>query len=628
MLQAIRNRAQGWIAWVVVILISIPFALFGINEYLGVDPDPAVAEVEGIEVKEGELQRRMRDLRDNMRASLGNNYRAELFSDAMLRSRVLDQMIDELVLKQVAEDWNIRASDAQVHAFIHAIPTFQRDGRFDFGLYRSALRNRGMSEEQFELAIRQEMALDQIQQGVGNSAFVTEAALSNQVRLAEQKRSIRYFTIPASNFNNKEAVTEEEAQAYYKQHSHQFRAPEKVKLAYVLLNDQSLSPLVEVNEDQLQAYFDQHQDEFVAEEERQMRHILIGPQTGDATAQQTKAADLLRQLREGADFAELAKEHSEDPGSSANGGDLGWVNKGVMVKPFEDAAFALAKDAISDVVESDFGYHIIQVTDIRGSGEPSFVELREEVAERYRKEQVQELYYNYFERFADAAYENPDNLLPVAELLSAEIQQTDWIERNGQWPEALNAGKVKNTAFSTEVLQGNNSDVIELSPGNALVLRVLEHEPSTVKPFADVRDTVINQAAQSLARDKAVAKGKEAVEALKKGENISDMAQTNTWVLAEARDMAREQHDVPAEIVQTAFKLAKPQAGKQVYGGVASTEGDYIVIALEKVIDGELAQLAETEQTSRQQTLQTSEAGADMQLVRDALRERANVEIY
>ena len=274
-MQAIREKAQGWIAWAIVILISVPFALWGIQEYLGVGSEPEVAVVEGEKITQRMLDQRTRDFRENMRLSLGDAYRADLFEDSTLKRQVLDGMVEEVVLAKNAVDWNLRTSDMQARGFISSIPAFQRDGRFDQQSYETAVRNRGMSRAGFEQNVRQDLLLGQLRSGVRDSAFVTETELATRVRLNNEKRKLSYARVAADQFRDQIEFSEDDLKSYYEANLDRYRTPERVKLSYVLLDAATLGSLIDVNEEALEQYFEDHRTEFVAPEERAMRHILI-----------------------------------------------------------------------------------------------------------------------------------------------------------------------------------------------------------------------------------------------------------------------------------------------------------------------------------------------------------------
>jgi len=626
MLQAIRDKAQGWIAWVIVILISIPFALFGIQEYLGVDSNPPVAQVNGDEISTEQLKQRMFDFRENMRRTLGDAFTPELFEDGVLESRVLQRMVDEVLLRQAADDWNMRISDAHVAAFIRSLPALQNGGQFDTGLYEATVRSQGLTRAGFEALIRTDLGSQQQEGAVRNTVLLTDAFVAEQVRLQDQKRSIRYVRVPASDFLNASAVTDEEARSYYESHQEEYAQPEQVKVAYIRLSSKALTGQVEVEEGDLREYFDIHRGELLANQERKVRHILIESSGDDDQEKLTFTEELMEQLRGGADFAEMAARHSNDPGSSEDGGDLGWVNRGVMVQPFEDAVFTAQKDELIGPVRTEYGYHIILVTEVRGGEEATFEEVRGQVEKAYRQQQAEEIYYDYHERLADLSYETPDSLVPVAEALGLEIKETDWITRNSRLP-ALDSPKALNVAFSDDVLQqGNNSDVIDLSTTEAAVLRVREHRERTIRPFDSVQEQVRQKAAKSLAADKARAEGEKLLAGLKGGESVEALIAGKGWESRQAT-VVRGLVEVPAEVVDATFSVPSVGFTDRAVAGVVSAEGDYFLVEVTAIEDGNIDSMDKAAREQRADALTGALADLEFSGMLQALRERADIEI-
>ena len=633
MLQAIREKAQGWIAWTIVILISVPFALWGIQEYLGVGGEPEVAVVNGEKITQRMLDQRVRDFRENLRFSLGDNYSAELFDDARLKPQVLNAMVEERLLADSASDWNLRTGDAQARGFIVTVPAFQRDGRFDQQAYEAAVRNRGMSRVNFEQGVRQDLALSQLRSGIRETVFVTETDLSARVRLGAEQRTVRYARLPASSFIDQAVPSEEQLRRYYESNQDRYRTPERVQVNYLLLDASALGSLVDVNDEALQQYFRDHRAEFVAREERAMRHILItvAPGAGDdeVAKAQGKADDLLAQLRGGADFASLAQANSDDPGSAKSGGDLGWVERGLMVPAFEDAAFALAKGDFSDPVRTEFGFHIIQVTDVRGGSDAAFADMRDKVEAAYRKFEAENLYFDYAERLAQSAYENSASLTPAAEALGLTVRTTDWVTRSGQLPAPLDAPKVMNAVFSDDVLtEGHNSELIEVGPQRAVVLRVAEHEAAGVLGFDQNRETIESDFRRANASELAAQTGAKFLGELESGSgNLSALAAEQAWPIEAPGKIGRNDHAVPAEVLAKVFGLAPPQSSKPQYAGVVSAEGDYFLIEVDSVQGGELASMPQAERAKVMEQAVAQAANAQLNYVTSSLREQADIKL-
>ena len=626
MLQAIRDKAQGWIAWAIVILISIPFALFGIQEYLGVDSNPPVAKVNGDEITTDQLEQRVRDVRQNMRRALGDAFAPEMFEDALIKPQVLQQMVDEALLRQEAENWNMRISDEYVAAYIRALPNLQNGGGFDPGLYEATVRSQGFTKAGFEALVRSELSSRQQEDALKQTVLAPDAYVDAQIRLAAERRTLRFARIPAADYLDPSQVDEAEAQSHYSAHTRDYIQPERAKLAYVLLTAKDLMDRVEADEADLREYFDIHRAELLANQERRVRHILIESGPEDDQEKRAVAEDILLQLRNGEDFAEMAVEYSNDPGSAEDGGDLGWVNRGVMVEPFEDAVFAAARDELVGPVKTEYGYHIILVTDIRGGEEVGFEQVRGQVDKAYRRAQSEELYYDYLERLADLSYETPDSLVPTAESLGLQVMETDWVNRNDRIPE-LDSPKVMNLVFTDEaVRQGNNSDVIELGVTEAAVVRIREYQEESVLPFEEVQDQVRQDAARALASQKARAAGEDHLSNLQGEKTLTELSATEGW---EAREytVSRDARNVPAEVLEAAFLLPSEGFPGRAASGVVSAEGDYFLVEVTAIEPGDPTRMDGDER--QQMTASVSDALSELEFrgVLRALRARADIEI-
>jgi peptidyl-prolyl cis-trans isomerase D len=625
MLQAIRDKAQGWIAWAIVILISVPFALWGIQEYLGVGAEPVAAKVNGNEILERDLDRRARDFRENLRLTLGEAYRPDLITEDELRAQVLGRMIDERVLLEASSDWGMRASDAMVRGYIAGIPAFQQDGRFSQGLYESALRNRGMSPQMFESSVRQEIVLDQFRQAVRTSAYVVESELEEAARLEFQTRDIAYLLVPGADFRVEGEPPEAELEAYYREHSGAYRVPEMVSLQYLLLDVAELADKVPVTDDAIANHFEQHTLEFRAPEQRRVRHILVALPAGadaEAEAEALAEAQTLRQrLAAGEDFAALAAEASDDPGSAQLGGDLGWIEPGMMVEPFEEAAYELEPGKVSEPVRSQFGFHLIEVTDVKGGSDVEFADVRDEVEAAYRRLEAENQFYDFAERLADLSFENPGSLAPAAEALGLDVRQTEPFAENDP-PELFASPKALAAAFGEEVLErGNNSPLIELGPDRVLVMRLLEHRPERVRDLAEVRAEVVEAYRTAQASAAAEAAGKELQAAVATGTTLEAASAEHGWQVERVEKLRRNDPRVPASLTATAFSLV----GAEPVAGVA-VGGDYAVLEVLEVEDGRLAELSDNERALLRNRLRNSRQTGEYDALLAALREAADIE--
>ena len=595
MLQEIRERAQGWIAWGAVILISIPFAFWGIQSYIGGGTEPVVATVNGAEITARSFDRQVEETRMRLRERLGAAYRPELFEEQALRAQVLEGMIQEQLLLQVSHDMGLRASNRELQAAILSNPAFQRDGRFDKATYDRMLELQGTSGPQYEESLRQRIVGTQIQRAVTASELATEVEMAEAIRLDRQQRRLAYIRLAKTGFLDTAPVPEEEVQAWYQAHADRYLTPERVKLSYLVLDAATLDAGQPVDEEALRRLYEDERERFREPEQRRARHILVTLAAGaDATAEaEAKARIEAIQVRlaAGEDFATLARELSQDPGSAPQGGDLGLFGQGVMDPAFEQAAFSLETGATSEPVRSQFGYHLIQVTEIQPETLKPFEEVREQLRAEATRGGAEAAFYDMAERLANLVYENPDSLEPAAEALGLQLQSSDWIGREGG-ADLLANPKLIAAAFSPEVLhEGVNSDLIEPEAEalQALVLRVTEHEEAAPKPLDAVREEIIAAIREQKASAAAQAEAKAMTDRLLAGEALTSVAGKHP--ITETGLVQRDAESVPGEIIDLAFTLPRPAPGAASYSHRPASDGDALVVAVTEVVDGNLAAL-------------------------------------
>ncbi len=590
MLQSIREKAQGWIAWAIVIMISIPFALWGIQSYLGGGSAAIKASVNDREITEREFESDYRSFREQLRQQLGGSYRPELLDDKLLRKEALASMIKSELIYQQAMELDLRASDEVLRDMIKNNRAFQVGGRFNQKAYEDATRGIGLTTDGYEMEMRRFLVSEQLKRAVVSSEITTQSELTDLLRLKEQRRKMEYLIVPAKGFLADAKVDPEEVATYYDANKSSFMSPERVKLEYLELDIKNLAKTVEVKEEDLRGYYEHSKDDYMLPEQRRASHILITVKDSadDATKSKARAAaeDALKRVKSGEDFAKVAKELSQDPGSAKQGGDLGFFGRGVMAAEFEDAAFALNKDAISDLVKTQFGYHIIKVTDIRAPKGRGFEEARDDLIKAYRKEEAGRQFYEYAEKLADLTYEDPSSLEPAADALGLKVQKSDWIGRDGGEGILAN-GRVVTAMFSEDVLiQRNNSEVLELGPEHVLVLRVAEHEESQIRPLQQVRGDIELILKKRAASKQAEQKGVEIVTALRQGLSMQKAAAEHKAQLKALAEVGRDSSNTPGEVLQTLFRMPRPKGEAPVYDATALGDGDYAVIALHEVIDG------------------------------------------
>ncbi|MCP3870574.1 MAG: peptidylprolyl isomerase [Gammaproteobacteria bacterium] len=632
MLQQIRERAQGWIAWFIVILISVPFALWGIQEYLGVGSEPVAATVNGQEITDREFETGYRNFRQRLRQQLGANYRPELIDEARMREEVLESMIQNQLVLQASSNMGLGAGDNMVRAMIVSIPGFTIAGRFDQQAYERALRSRGQTPVGFEDQIRRALISEQFSKSVTSSEFTTDAEMERQVQLTRQQREFDYLLIESKPFQEAADVGEDEIKTYYNGHPNEFMAPERVKVEYLDLHIENISKTLAAEEEDLLGYYELNKNSYVSPEQRKASHILISVEEGadDKVVEEARKTitEALSRINGGESFAEVARELSQDSGSASQGGDLGYFERGVMDQAFEDTVFRLNVDQVSDPVKSAFGFHAIKLTGIRPSTGKSYEEMKDEIRSAFLKSEAERLFYEYAERLNDLAYEDPNSLQPAAEALGMTTQTSDWLEHDGN-DGVFASSKVTSAAFSDDVLfERNNSEAIEVAPEHVVVLRVVEHEEAAVRPLDSVKEEITSRLKGEKASEMASRKGEKILEIVKQDNTLSAVADAEGLEVTSKGLVDRNQYALPPKLRQELFRMPRPDGENPRFAGSALANGDYAIIALHSVKDGSLDQESDTTDAQTLRSSQNRTRGSTyFNHLLDNLRADAKIEI-
>ncbi len=436
MLQSFKDRIRGsrWLGYTIVGIISVPFALWGIQAYMGGGGQTVAATVNGEEIPSREVERLVAQQRQALNQRFDGNL-PDAFTDQMLRERVLDQLISRELLSQTAAEANLQLSERALAERIRGQSMFHRDGGFDRDLYRQILGQSGLTPSQYEARVRNGARVEQLRQGILQSSFVLEPEVRRLARLAGQEREVVSLQYSREAARQAVAVDDEAVETYYEQNRDRFQTPEQVRLAWVELDIESLKKQVEVPEEELRREYESAGQRYREAAEREAAHILIEvPQDADEEAEQEaleKIRSLRERLEEGASFAELAEEYSEDSGSAQQGGDLGFIKRGMMVEPFEEALFSLSGDgSVSDPVRTTYGWHLIKLLDVREREQKPFEEVKDEILDDLRTRRAEERFYERVDVLQNTAYENPDSLEAVADATGLSIRRSEWIARD------------------------------------------------------------------------------------------------------------------------------------------------------------------------------------------------------
>lgn len=615
MMERMREGANS--IWVKIILglIILSFVFAGVGSYLAGSGNQFAAKVDGQEISQREFEMAYQNERNRMQSQLGD-YFSTLMGDPayvqQFRRNVLDRMVNDLLIQQRAEELGMRISDTQVRQTILSMPEFQRDGAFDNEQYNMLLRRAGMTPDMFAESMRTDLLRQQFLIAIQGSDFALSNELTALTKLEQQQRDIRTLTLNVAEFTKNVDISDDEAKAFYEQNPQMYMRPDQVKAAYIELSGDNLKNTLTVSDEDAKAYYEEHKSKFGTAEQRLARHILVQGKGSEAKA---KAEQLLAQLKSGADFAELAKTSSDDTFSGQEGGKLDWFERGVMDPAFEEAAFALQKGDISDVVESDFGYHIIKLDDIKAPQVKAFADVRDEILAEVREQRAAEAFYDLQTALAEKAFEMPDSLEDAAEAVNAKVQTTDFISQSDA-PGVLANPAVLQALFSPEVREdGLNSDVIEVGPEHIVVVRVNDSRDEMVLPFEDVSEKVKQQLAVQKGEEQAQAKADALLASLRDGK--TEMLAEDGLAFSASKTISRMGED--RMIAQEAFALAKPQDGKSVYGVTRDAEGNILLIALDKVIEADVSSIATDNQlaTQLEQMLAQQDVMATLQVLRD-----------
>ncbi|MEE9492456.1 MAG: SurA N-terminal domain-containing protein [Gammaproteobacteria bacterium] len=629
MLQAMHERISGILGWAIIGLIIITFALFGLGSYLEDKSRPYVAKVNDVEIPLGELQMAVENQRARMQQMMGESYDPSMISDEFLKDTALKSLIQDQVLLNETDREKMRISDQFLANYLQSAPALLQDGKFSQEKYQQLLYSRGMSAAAFENDIKSKMQASQLVQGFSGTAFVTGKEILATYKLKNQKRNFSYLTIKQLPFVEGVTVTPEEARKEYEENSTHYMEPERVKVEFVKLSRLDLEPSIDLNEADVLEYYEERRESLQKEEQRRASHILL-ELAADADEKVSgsvlkKAQGLIAEINAGADFAELAKKHSSDPGSGANGGDLGFFGRGSMVKSFEDSVFSLEEGQVSDPVLSQFGYHIIKLTQIQASKIPDFAEAKPELETELKRNQAAEKYYELFDELTNLSYENADSLGAVNSELDLEIEKSDWINRSG----GPGIGGHKNLVaaiFNEDTLDsGNNTAPIEVGEDEAIVARVIEREPQKVKPFEAVETSIRASLTTKKARDMAKIKGDVILEKVRNGTELKSFEEKDKISFTEAKDTLRDVSEYGRDIVMAAFRMHSGEDNNAAYQNLPMMSGDTAVIELKSVIPADISALTDEDKTQIKKEIERMRTTAAAELLISSLKKKANI---
>lgn len=579
MFDAVRNNKK--VVQVFLLLITLPFAFWGVDSYVrNMGKGDELASVGGNKITPAEFQQALRSQQERLRASLGEQFNPAMLDNPEARRAVLENLINQRLLSLDAAKHRLVVSDAQMRDTILAVPGFQENGQFSQVRYEALIKAQGMNQAAFEARLRQDLALQQIiiplTQGV-LSKTSAERVLGVQL----EERTVSEAVLAPQQFMASVKLGDDAVKTFYEANRARFEVPAQVRAEFLVLNQDSVAGQIAVSDADVRKAYEAGADRYRQGEERRASHILIQADkgAGDAAikAAREKAEAILKQVKAApGDFARLAKANSQDPGSAEKGGDLGFFGRGVMVKPFEDAAFALAKEGdMTDLVQSDFGFHIIRLTGIKAAKVRPLEEVKDEIVTDLRKKAVSGKLAEMAEGFSNTVYEQSDSLKPAAEKYKLTVQTSDWIVRGAKLPPPFDNERLVSALFADDAVKNKrNTDAIDVGGGTLVAARVAEYKPAALRAFEEVKPLIEKRLMADDAAKLAVKEGEARLAKLQKGE-----ATEASW--GAARVLQRGAQDLPPAAAMAVFRV--PSDKLPGYAGAEVPGAGYVLYRIEKV---------------------------------------------
>jgi peptidyl-prolyl cis-trans isomerase D len=633
-LQSIRERLTGILAFAILGILVVPFALVGVNQYFTSSSQNIVARVNESEISTNDFNQSFSDYRRRMQSIMGAAYDPVEFDQLVVRRQHLDSLIDQELLTQAALSMGLDVDDDTLAEEIRNIPAFQVDGEFNADVYQSRLQSQGYTPKRFQNEMRAQFIVTQLPRNITASSIATASEVNDFVALVEQERTFNVAMVPAKTDELTVEFTQEQVKEWYDSHSDDYLSQEQVIIEYVELDAAYIDAGPPPDEALLREQFEAQKARFISPEQRQVSHILleVSPNANEAeieTARQT-AEDLANRARAGEDFAELAKEYSQDQGSAPEGGDLGWVEAGVMVEAFEIAMYELSlENPISDPVQTGFGWHVIQLRDVREATGMTYEEARQTLVDEYHEEMAARIFLEQADELVDLIYEDPTTLDSAAMVMGLQVYETGPFPRSGGEGVAANS-EVVEAAFSDLVLlQGSVSDPINLDENRLVMIRLKQHLPAATKSIEEVRDSVVATLRENLARDQAKAQAEELLAAAQSGEASLESLATEAGLEYTSHAAVKRSAQVPdATLIQEIFRLSVPLEGKPV-DAVVPTSGGFAVVELTEVKQGELGDdSAPFIKRQIERAIANGNASQEASALMRQLRLAADVEVY
>ncbi len=626
MLQKIRDNSQGIGAKIFVWFIIVIFGAWGASTIVSsvINGTPAVS-VNGTDIDELEVERTTQIKLQEIMESLGPDADLSSVDEDLAREAALNELIQQELLLQYAENTGMVISSRSIDRSIAQTADFQVDGVFNGERAQMLISSMGYTPNSYRAALASQGLINQVSYAYGLSGFVTRPEIENIAKLLNQTRDLRYILVSLDTQLSNIDVTEEEIEEYYSSNESQFMLEEQVSLEYIELDKDSIFDEVVVTEEQIVQRYEEEQLEYQSQVERRAAHILLESFDDEGLAENMSlAAELKSRIDNGESFEALALEYSDDLGSAEDGGDVGYTTGDNFVEPFEQALLTLDVGEVSGPVQTEFGVHLIKLTERSESALESFEDSRERLERDLKSDEVDTLFLQRSEELGNLAFESFD-LTDPAMLMGLEVQTTPLFSRSGGIGIAANSDVI-NTAFSPQILlDGLNSDLISVTPSRSVVIRVLEHNQPQLQAMEDVRGEIEIMLQFEKIREQTLSLGETIKTNYQNDQNIDSLLETQNLSWNQLDGLERSDQVLPPQLVNYIFEMSEPEDGDTVIDGLMLNTGEYVVIELQGVNEGSLEDFDETELNSLESFLAQQSANADFEALITGLQNRADI---
>ncbi|MGI9228414.1 MAG: SurA N-terminal domain-containing protein [Gammaproteobacteria bacterium] len=632
MLQNIRDKVTGWAAGVIFTLLIIPFALWGVNSYFEGGGEVVAIYVNGEDISLRDYQQTQQLVRQRWRENTEEPVTEEV--ESILKEQAIEQLIRTVLFNQYSDKVQMFVSDSDVASTLRQLPAFSDEDGFNINLLRAYTATRGLSTSEFMQQMREDLLAEQLRGAFYDSGFVTESEALFLAGIKNEKRDIEYVVLSSDELKASLDISDEEVAGYYEENETLFMEPEKVKLEYLVLSAGKLADDIIVEEDEVQAWFEENRQNYEVAGQRHIRQVLVKLPEGAAdetvAAMQDKAQELYGLIQAGQSLEQVATGNAEQgEDENVEFSEFEFLTEGILEAGVDEVLFAMEDGEISEPIETKYGFHIIELVEIKGGVSVTLEDIRDQVVTDMKLTQAEELLYDKSDRLATLTYEHPETLDVAAEELGVEILQSDYISRAEPGAGVVAEPEALNAAFSESVLElGENSELLELANGRLMVLRVSDRVEAALQSLDSVQEQIVTRIKFERASDLTKEKGEAIIAALDEGSVAADVAGEYDIDWQSATGILREDETVNRAVLRLAFNSGRPTGDKPLVSGTSLGSGDYAIVIINQVQQASLDEIKKADIKAMREQLLSIRAATDWQDITGELRRNADVEIY